>query len=755
MNGLLSFIAWFALVLACLFPTNTSANEFTIPRLQTAPTIDSFRDGPIDSPMVQVTGFTQRWPLDGAAPSRKTITYLGYDQDNLHVVFLAFDDPAAIRASLAPREQISDDDSVSIMIDAFNDQRRAYMFTANPLGVQRDQFYVEGSDKFDSSYDTVWESNGILTDWGFVVMMSIPFKNLRFSPQSIQRWGIVLSRGIERLHETNTWPHVSSSMAGYLNQAATATGIEDVSPGGSLLVIPYTTASSVSGIQDGPVPSVINDEFDADAGVDIKKVWNDSIVTDLTINPDFSQVESDEPQVTVNQRFEVFFPERRPFFLENSDIFSTPYLLLFTRRITDPELGLRLTGKTGPWAIGSFIIDDEAPGRRLPPNHPDRGERAIFAAARASRDVGEQSSIGAIAVQRSFADDRNLVAGLDGRIKWNDVWSSKLQGVLSHTTSAPAATSEPGADEDTRGEAFYADLRRSGRHLDYSAKTKFISDEFDAQAGFVTRTGIMQAEQSIRWSSWPTSGPLVKWDSRLEMDFVWDDDGKRLDKEVSSEFGVEFPGQTEVEASISFGRELLAPDEFPTLAADRDYNTDSVGIEFETAWWKSFKFSAETKVGNAINFRPLPGLEPRAATAVETQVAFTYRPVTQLTVDTSATFTTLDDEATSSKVFDDVVAQVRLNWQFNRDFSLRAIVQHERTDTNPLQTTISDRENWNYDLLFTYRINPWTAVYLGYNTNRANLEIEDFDNMRRIIRTDGLQTDSEQFLLKISYLFSA
>ena len=728
-----------------LFVAHTIALDFTIPRLSTALTIESFAHGPIDSPMVQVTGFTQRRPRDGDPASRKTIAYLGYDQDALHVVFLTFEDPAAIRASLSPREQIRDDDTIGIMIDAFNDQRRAYSFTTNALGVQRDQFYVEGG-KSDSSYDTVWQSSGQLTDWGYVVMMSIPFKSLRFSPQSQQSWGIVLNRGIEHLHEFNTWPHISSSESGYLNQAATASGIEDVSPGGSLLVIPYATASSISGLETDGAPSFVDNEFAAKAGVDIKKVWKDSIVTDLTINPDFSQVESDEPQVTVNQRFAVFFPEQRPFFLENADIFRTPYNLLFTRRIIDPELGLRLTGKVGPWAVGAFIIDDEAPGQRLPANHPDSGERAIFAAARVSRDVGEQSTIGAIAVQRTFADDSNLVAGVDGRVKWDDLWTSDFQAVGSQSVFADMA--------ETRGEAIYADINRDGRHFDYRAKANFISDDFDAQAGFVTRTGIISLEQDIQWSYWPRQGPLVEWKTSLEMQYVADDEGERLDEVVGLDFGVEFPGQTEIDTALSYGREKLTREEFPTLMADRDYNTDSVSLQFETAWWKSFKFQVQTEIGNSINFRPLPGFEPRPAEAVETEVEFTYRPATQLTIDASATFTTLDDEATGNKVFDDVVAQMRFNWQFSRALSLRAIVQHERTDPNPMQTTIADRENWNYDLLFTYRVNPWTAVYLGYNTNRANLAIEDFDNMRRIVRTDDLSKDSEQWLLKVSYLFS-
>jgi hypothetical protein len=721
------------------------ANQLTIPKITSAPTIDAFIDGPIATDMREITGFTQRWPLDGEPPSQRTVVYLGYDDDHLHVVYLAYDDPAMIRASLAPRERIGDDDTVGIMIDAFNDKRRAYRFSANALGVQRDQFYVEGQS-FDSSYDTVWQSDGRISDWGYVVTMAIPFKNLRFAPRDQQTWGIVLLRGIERLNEFNTWPHVSSAQTGYLNQAATASGIRGVSPGGNMLVIPYTTASSISGIEDGDVPEYVNDEVEAKAGVDIKRVWRDSIVTDLTINPDFSQVESDEPQVTVNQRFEVFFPERRPFFLENADVFRTPYTLLFTRRIADPEIGARVTGKTGPWAIGSFVIDDEAPGKRLPHADPNHGERAIFATARVIRDVGAQSRVGAIAVHRSFGGEDNLVAGVDGLVKWNPLWTTDFQAVHSTTSSSEAP--------DTDGTALTVDLRRGGRHFRYDASMGSISEDFDAQAGFVRRTGIHNARQRFRWSRWPTSGPLVKWDASLEGSGVWDEDGDRLDKFLITEFEIEFPGKTEIEISASYGRERLTVDDSPELATDRDYNSDSVGIEFETAWWKRFNFSASASVGNGINFRPLPGLEPQAADWSEASVEFSYRPTTQVSIDTSAVFTTLDDDATGDEVFDDLVSQVRLNWQFTRELSLRAIVQHERTDPNPLQTRISDRENWNYDLLLTYRVNPWTAVYLGYNTNRQNLALEEHDNMRRIVRTDDLEKDSEQLLLKVSYLFS-
>src|SRR5207253_308793 len=236
--------------------------------------------------------------------------------------------------------------------------------------------------------------------------MSIPFRSLRFHPTADQVWGVTLMRYIARNDEEDYWPRVTSRISGRLNQEATITGFENVSPGRNLQFIPYASFRNFRAVDDRDRIQPRFNQINAQgkAGLDSKIVFHDSLVLDTTINPDFAQVESDEPQNTVNQRFEVFFPEKRPFFLENSNFFEAPLIaiaqlqtrLVFTRRIADPDFGIRLSGKQGPWNLGFLVADDRSPGLTVPDFSPLGGKRAYFAVGRLSHDFGQQNSIGTI-----------------------------------------------------------------------------------------------------------------------------------------------------------------------------------------------------------------------------------------------------------------------------------------------------------------------------------------------------------------------
>lgn len=738
--------AFAILLLACTcLGAQAEATHLNIPRLESVPGINDFLQGPPPvHEMTSVTNFIQNIPHDGEPASQDTIVYLGYDTQHLYIVFLAYDDPALIRARMSPRENISEDDRISILLDPFLDQRRGYMFQTNPLGVQLDRFFVEDQG-FDNSYDTLWTSNGAITEWGYVVLIALPFKSLRFSADSDAPWGLILMRTIQRQNELSTWPHVSTRIEGTLNQAALVNGIRDVSPGKNMQMIPFVTSLWSDGIEGGNNPAYVSDSFDTQVGIDIKKVWDDRIVTDLTINPDFAQIESDQPQVTVNQRFEVFFPERRPFFLENADMFRTPINLLFTRRIADPQIGGRITGKLGPWAIGSLIIDDEAPGNQASRDDPNHGDSALFGTVRVYRDLGKQSRLGAMAVQRDFADESNRVLSVDGRLKWNENWVSAMQAVVS-------STKHPNAADDS-GQAVFLSTSRSGRYFNYSGTLSDISDDFEAAAGFVPRTDIVDTNQSVSWLFWPDDGGyLVRWGPEIGAHLVWNRHGKRLDEELEVSLECELPGNTVLEVNVSRGRERLTPEEFPVLAADRDYNTDFISLEYETSFWKTLSFSGQTSIGQRINLQPVPGNEPESVDWLQSDLSIAYRPMTRLAIDTTLIYTQLENDSTGTRVLEDLIARVRLNWQFTREWSLRTIIQYERTNPNPFETTVTNHKNWNFDLLLTYRVNPWTAVYLSYNTNRQNIAIEERNGIASIVHTNSLITDSEQLLFKFTYL---
>ena len=280
--------------------------------------------------LAQAKGFRQRVPSDGAAVTERTEAYFGYDEKNLYAIFVCFDsDPQQVRARMSRREDVFDDDFVELMLDTFNDHRHAYAFFSNPLGVQADAFWTEGPDpdaNFDMSFDTVWNSAGRVTDRGYVTWMAIPFRSLRFASSNPQTWGILLARDLPRKNEKAFWPQYSSRILGRLNQTGHATGMEKISPGRNVQLIPYGIGRSFKQIDQTNPSDVFYSQRTAfgQAGLDAKLVLKDKFVIDATINPDFSQIESDQPQITVNQRFEVFFPKRDRFFKKTRTIFKLP-----------------------------------------------------------------------------------------------------------------------------------------------------------------------------------------------------------------------------------------------------------------------------------------------------------------------------------------------------------------------------------------------------------------------------------------------
>src|SRR5216683_7402480 len=403
-----------------------------IPRVHRAPKLEDFLENHPREAELAVTDFRQNRPGDGIPATEATTAYLSYDDKNLYVAFLCNDDGGEVRAHLSKREDSDQDDGVGVLLDTFRDAHRAYYFFSNPLGVQTDAIYTEGQG-YDYSFDTLWDNAGRVTKEGYVVFFSIPFKSLRFSHGPEQTWGVALYRTILRKSEYDYWPYVTQRVEGMTQQFAPVGGIENVSPGRNIQLIPYgLLASDHFLIQPGGgAPPMFLDKFEHRAGLDAKFVVKDSLSFDFTLNPDFSQVESDDPQVTVNQRFAVFFPEKRPFFIENAAFFATPIDLFFSRQIAQPQFGSRMTGKLGKWTLGALAIDDRQPGRGF--TSGPYNTRAADEVVRVTREFGNQSYIGGFFSSRDFADTSNRVASFDARLKFSKNWVADVQGVHSWT----------------------------------------------------------------------------------------------------------------------------------------------------------------------------------------------------------------------------------------------------------------------------------------------------------------------------------
>jgi hypothetical protein len=747
-----------------------------IPRLSRGPSIDDFLtmrpEGDVAPYMTKVSGFVQRDPHDGAPVSQRTEAYLGYDQKNFYAVFVCFDEPGKVRGRKSRREDISDEDTVEVMLDTFHDRRRAYAFQINPLGVQWDAIWSESpheevAGNFDTSWDTLWYSQGRLTDDGYVAWIAIPFRSLRFPAAQEQSWGIILYRQIIRENENSFWPQISQRYEGRLAQAATVTGLEGISPGRNLQFIPYGLLNSFRDLdtRDPSDPHFEERAIGGTFGLDSKFVLNDSMVLDVTANPDFSQVESDEPQVTVNQRFAVYFPEKRPFFIENADYFRTPIDLFFTRQIVDPSYGARLTGKAGPYSIGVMTADDRSVGLTVAPSDALAGSREYFTVARVSRDIFRQSSIGAMFTDAEYpaAGGFNRVGGLDGRIKMRPNWTATLQSVVS-------STEVPGSGYRA-GPASYADTFYTGVHASYQATYKDVSPGFHSEPGFVNRVDIRDVFNQFDYRFRPEHGPLVSWGPSMHTNWVWAHDGTRLDLLTDPSLTVRFKGQSYLTAyPYTDFHERLRPSDYPALMENRDYHEHNSAILLGTSYLRWFNLQSYYQWGDAVNFvppaaqapMPCPGLAATVSTVCAPFLArsdnagavVSFRPVSALRIDNTYLFSRLRDRESPAGIFNNHIIRTKWNWQFNRELSFRMILQYTATLANSSFTSLQTTKQLNGDFLITYLIHPGMAIFVGYNSDYQNIdpELQVLPGGELLRTKDRMINDGRLFFVKLSYL---
>jgi uncharacterized protein DUF5916 len=737
-----------------------------IPKLERAPTLDDFLGmkppSDLEHSMLKIDRFYQRDPKDGAPVSQRTEAYVGYTGKNLYVVALCFEEDARkIRARMVRRELIDSDDQFGFVLDTFRDKKHGVFFFINALGVQQDGIWVDGQDP-DYSFDMVWKSASRITPQGYVAFFEIPFRSLRFSPGLNQTWGVFFERDIKRNNEASFYPWITSNAQGFLSQETEIDGMEHISHGRNMQFIPYGSLRAFRDLDDRD-PSNAHfhgADLQGRVGLDTKIVLKNALVLDATINPDFSQVESDEPQVTVNQRFEVFFPEKRPFFLENSAYFDTPINLVFTRRIVDPEYGVRLTGKLGRWSLGTLFADDKSPGKIVPSYDPLYGHKAYFGVARVSYDIGKESSIGAIYTDRELntapnevlcTDDpclvgSNRVGGIDAKLKFNPKWSATLQALASHTKFNDGT--------HKGGPAYYAYLERSSRRLEFNSLYQDTAANFQTDTGFFRRPDIRRFSNFVQYRIRPEGKHLLWHGPSLFTINNWDHSGTRLEWFSNANYKFVFRRQMSVGTFGNLGHERLRPVDYDTLSTNQDYAHYHYGVFFYNNFFKQLSTDGEFGFGTDTNYDPAAG-PPVLANSSYVQLRVTVQPMGRLTIDNTYLLTRLRSQLTNLNIFNDHIIRSKWNYQFNREFSLRFIAQYSAVLANPELTSLQTTKSFNADVLLTYLLHPGTAVYVGYNSNLQNLDRSlQLDPNGNLLRTQNrFLNDGRQIFVKISYLF--
>jgi hypothetical protein len=418
-----------------------------IPKATAAPVIDGRVDEEVWKTAAVFKDFYQTNPGYNTEPSKPTIGYVMYDENNLYVAFKCWDERDKIRATVAKRDSVFGEDNVRMWLDTYNDRRRAYVIGFNPLGIQQDGIFTEGQGG-DFSVDIVMESKGVIEDWGWSVEVKIPFKSIRYTAGKGKMWGFNMARNIDRLNdEFDQWLPDDRDVSGFLIKHGRITGLDDVKYERTLEVVPSITLSETGervSAREVAAGRFVNHPVKKQIGVTLKY----TLTLDAAINPDFAEIEADAPVVTANQRFPIFFEEKRPFFLEGVDIFRSPLQVFYSRQIIDPDFAVKLSGKVGRNSFGILAASDNAPGnysenertlnaqclerqRTSPLIKCSRDEfldkNSLFGILRFKRDFGAENNIGFFATYRTFPEQKNLLAGFDGRFKFSPKITSVFQ----------------------------------------------------------------------------------------------------------------------------------------------------------------------------------------------------------------------------------------------------------------------------------------------------------------------------------------
>ncbi len=699
-------------------------------------------DSVLDEPAwgeAAVIPLAREWaPGDNVEPPVRTECLVTFDDDNLYVAFRAFDpEPQKIRARLGDRDVTFSDDTVGFLVDTFNGQREAFEFRVNPLGVQMDgtltdigeasldmTFWqrVDYDGSQDWSWDAIWSSAGRINADGYVVEIAVPFRQLRFAAGSgPQTWGFLATRHYPRDLEYQ----LRSSTRDFKRncqvcQFDTLEGLADLPRGENLEVNPTVTAQSTETLTGDRTT-----DDDTDLGLSVRWGITPNVSLNATVNPDFSQVEADVAQLDVNERFALFFPEKRPFFLDGAEIFTSPIQAVYTRTIADPTAGLKLTGRQGKSSFGLLFAEDRINNLLFPTfQGTGRGfldEDVSSGVVRFRRSLGATSSLGFLYTGREGDVYRNHVLGVDGRFQAGKSGILRFQYLTSDTRypdELAAANGQPlGAFDDDALEIRYDYQTRNWLAI---GRLRSFGEGFRADHGFLRQTGYDERTVLVIRSFW---GKPDSWYTRLAVqvdhaEFDRDPDGLRFDESNNLTLIYEGPKQTLVQWAVR--------DNFETFLGE---SFDNPRTDLFVSMRPSRRTELELllrggKIIDTFNVRQADFFLGRAIVEFKLGRGFTgelSHLLQELAID-EGTFLIAN------------VTQTTLVYHFNHRAFVRAIIQYNDVERIPERNTRPVEPNLQTALtqgLFSYKLNAKTVLFLGYSDNYFGSSGFEFDQTNR------------------------
>jgi Domain of unknown function (DUF5916) len=749
--------------------------HINVPRIDTVASIDGRLDEPVWSRAARLTGFSQYQPVDGRPAEEPTEVLVWYSPDAIYFGIRAREIHGdVVHATQANRDNIASEDQVQILLDTDNDRQLAFLFGVNPLGVQQDgtrssQFAggaggasatgggsaninpLDGT--VDLNPDYVFESKGRLVPGGYEVEIRIPFKSLRYQDADVQSWGIHILRRVQHSGYQDTWAPAVRANANFLAQSGTLDGLHDMQRG---LVLEATP--TVTGKVDGSQNTSGGRDYtsNSEVGADVKWGIRQSLTLNGTINPDFSQVEADVGQVLLNERFALFYPEKRPFFLDGLELFDTPNQLIYTRRIVAPRAGLKLTGKLAGTNVAAMALGDDN-------NYSWTGDHnPLFGILRLRRDFEHKYTLGSVLTTREDGKDFSRLAAADFLFYHSRLYFAQFQAAQSWTDSSGT---------NRKGTLLQADWDRTGRAWGFHYTLRGVEPDFNAAAGFINRTGIIEARTFNRLSFYGAKGALAQtYGSFFQVSRTWGYTSRRplIETNESIMPSATLRGGWQVGGAISHS--LFAYDQtlysglsvvrsigsrtdtvaFTVPGPERDQWGGSLNVTTPTTQF--FSATGSVRWGAVPIFsEAAPGRNMRIDAAVDA------RPTTALRSSLQLSRLTLVRVADGSRFSTETIPRLKTEYQVTPALFLRLVAQYSARSRSPLEDrkgnpilvsgvrdTGSTTNEFTLDGLFSYRPIPGTLVYLGYGSTMEEPREFRFQELRRT--RDG-------FFGKVSYLF--
>jgi hypothetical protein len=716
-----------------------------------------------------LTGFSQYEPVEGTPASEETTVRMIVTQDALYFAIRAEDSSGGVRATLTQRDGYGrSDDYVRVILDTFNDQRRAYVFMVNPYGVQGDGLWVEGGsgrfgDPIDWNPDFLWESNGRVDDAGYSAEIKIPLKTLRFPEADVQDWGLQVQRTIRRTGYQSSWAPITQERANKLEQAGSLTGLRGLDAGLFMEINP-TLVGSRTGQAATDGTGLVGDGGQGEMGLNLTYGLTSNLTLDGTVNPDFSQVEADAGQIAVNERFALFLPEQRPFFLEGTDVFNMPKRLVYTRSIVNPVGAAKISGKIGGLQVAYLGAVDEVNSGASNP---------MVNVMRVRGDIGQSSSIGAVYTDRTEPGvDFNRVMGADARFVLGGRYTLEM-------LAAGSADGASGTDTDW-GSMFSLSARRSSRTLSMNASFEDSSEEFRAGSGFIRRVGVTQLDGRTSYTFRGKRGALVEsWGPSIDADMTWLREdfwsgGAPQETQLGAGLSASFRGN--IGGFLNFRRRgfsfdsalydglFSGPSESTVVpvseGADLYSGLNSVSLR---SWISSFE-RVRISLGGGWSETPIfsSGLPLDVGEQWSGDLGFTFYPTGSIQAEIGARHVTILRSLDGSTYSQATIPRLQARYQVTRAMYVRGIGEYSSQKRGNLLDPVtgeqvytcsddgcaarrgSDRHDFRVEGLLGYEPSPGTVLFFGYTRQFRDTSAFSFDQVQAV--RDGL-------FLKLSYRF--